>query len=285
MQIKSDKTPKKDLLEKLLKKNKTSEILKTVMFGTGILSLLIAAFYILNVIITDTENIQKERDNKNIEKINEFHPPIKCSMKFYLPDEYILGETNGIPSVSIFNAPYTEDTEYYLSKCSLVQKEITDSFREAIYKKRGKTDKPIPEPIEEPIPEKVIEIQSKVVPTILDNNETNLTTLSFKDSLKENSMQTDTYYQKLEYAQGYPKLVKATSELETYKLTEEYKTLKKFERTQKLNDLNRNLNTIRPTMWKLHYRFGNAEGTFEDLQSGKLSVKMLEGTLYWSTSF
>lgn len=285
MQIKSDETPKTNRLQELLKKNKTNEILGVVTKGTLVILLLVVSAYILNSVKNTFEDESARKEKEMISQIKTNHPILKRYTEYFLPDEYDVIIQDGVNMVDVHPKGLEENTYYLTNVKVLINKENTYTFRQAVYKQRGITN----EDVSTTSPQKVvpIEIEQKDLPTEeqhdgatptinIDSNDTNVS-----DGL-DFSLHTYDYYERKAYADGYNPLVMTYQELETYKLTEEYKSLKRFERTKELEKLNSKYNKVRPDMWKLHYKFGLRNGSFDELEQGKLKVDMVEGTLIFS---
>jgi len=291
MKIKSDETPKQNRLSAWLKKHQASEISKTITMGTSGFLALIACFMILQSIMKTSAEEQRESEQQVINDIIKYKPVIKYYTKYFLPDEYELMQTDGRNTLFVTPKGLEEDT-IYLSNCSLMlSKKVTDSFREAVYKKRGYITVSAQE--EARLQD---ELKQKKLEALYQKQEAKkqkeLAPIEKKVVVDDTgSVNTDTaihsydYYQRKAYADGYNPLVLSYTELETYKLTKEYKSLKRFERTKELEELNASYNKKRAQMWSLHYKFGLEHGSYEQLEEGKLKVNMLNGQLQFRYDF
>ena len=285
MQIKSDETPKTNRLQELLKKNKTNEILGVATKGTLVILLLVVSAYILNSIKNTFVDESAKKEKEMISQIKTNHPILKRYTEYFLPDEYDVIIQDGVNMVDVHPKGLSENTYYLTNIKVLINKENTNNFRQAVYKKRGITTNDISATMTQKV--NSIKTKQKDLPSKgLDNGQSSSINQSSNDfNVGYNydfSLHTYDYYERKRYANGYNPLVESYKALKTYKLTEEYKSLKRFERTKELEKLNANYNKVRPDMWKLHYKFGLRKGSFDELQQGKLKVDMVEGKLIFS---
>lgn len=288
MKIKSDETPKINKIQKFFKRHKTNEVLGVLTKGALILLSFVAIFWVLYTMLVSIDDATKAHEKEVAEIIIKYSPVIKRHTKYYLPDEYELTAVDGVYMLNVTPKGLSSDA-FYLSQIKLIlDKEVTDRFREAVYKSRGYVSNDMSTIIPENVSiQKIIEVAEKkkveikdLVPTQTNNiRDINITTES------STTIHTHGYYQRKAYVDGYNPLRKSYDALEAYKLTEEYKHLRRFEKTDKLRELNIEYNKNRSTMWKLHYELGMEEGSFDDLQQGKLRPDMVNGQLIFSFPF
>jgi len=294
MKIKSDKTPKTNRLLAWLKKHQTSDITRTVFFGSFALFSVISIMILLMKTVQEQEMIVADGELKDIENIIKYQPVIKCNQNHYLPDEYELEVKGGRNTIMISHIGRDLKAEYYLTDCKLVLSKtkdtVTENFKEALFLKRGYVSDKVAE--ERRVKAEALRKENEAAQKLEDElkeaekkADENITIPVYNnDTVRtkvESTMHTSDYYQRLEYASLYPTLVKATNDLVEYRLTNEYKELKKirFASNDKYRELNRAYNAVHPTMWKLHQKFGTKYGSYDKLSHGQLTVKMQQGKL------
>ena len=300
MKIKSDKTPKTNRLLAWLKKHQTSDITRTVFFGSFALFSVISIMILLMKTVQEQEMIVADGELKDIENIIKYQPVIKCNQNHYLPDEYELEVKGGRNTIMISHIGRDLKAEYYLTDCKLVLSKtkdtVTENFKEALFKKRGYVSDKVAEERRVKA-EEVRKENEELAQKLKDAKEKELAQNKVDENISipvykndtvrtkvESAMHTSDYYQRLEYASLYPVLVKATTDLAKYKLTDEYKELKKvrFASNDKYRELNRAYNKVHPTMWRLHQKFGTKYGSYSKLELGQLKVKIISGKLEFS---
>ena len=279
MKIQSDETPKRNRIQELLKKYETNEIFKVALKFVLIIFLITFVLVTLQYVYKNGKDDKRAAEQQIVDQIVKYKPVIKYYTNYFLPDEYELIDSGGRYELEVTPKGLPKDT-VLLSNCNLLlSKKVTDSFREAVYQKRGyvseeqakiETEKRRKIAEQKRLEEERLEKERKER-LLADRNKT--------IDLTKTAIHSYDFYERKAYADGYEPLVEAHSNLETYKLTEDYKQLQRFERTKELEALNMNYNTKRARMWSLHYKFGLQEGTFDQLQNGELGVDMINGKL------
>lgn len=299
MQIKSDKTPKTNRFAAWLKKHQTSDITRTIFFATFALFSVIGLFMLIHSAVQEKDMIVAAGEVKDVDNIIKYQPVIKCNENHYLPDEYELEVKGGRNTIMISHIGRDLRGQYYLTDCNLVLSKtkdtVTENFKEALFKKRGYISNKVAE--ERRVQAEALRKENETLAMELQKQENKQKALALKEEQAKkipvykkdksvrtkvaSTMHTSDYYLRLEYASLYPKLVRATKDLIEYKLTDEYKELKKvrFATNEKFKSLNRAYNSVHPTMWKLHQRFGTKYGSYTNLSVGQLTVKMQNGKL------
>lgn len=299
MKIKSDETPKQNRLSAWLKKHQTSDITRTIFFGTFALFSVIGLMILLMNTVQQQDMIVAEGEIKDVDNIIKYQPVIKCKQSHYLPDEYELEVKGGRNTIMISHIGRDLKGEYYLTDCNLVLSKtkdtVTENFKEALFKKRGYVSNKVAE--ERRVRAEALRKENEslalkleeeaklkeIARNKIDENTSSIPVYN-NDTIRTkvaSTMHTSDYYQRLEYASLYPALVRATTDLIEYKLTDEYKELKKvrFATNEKFKELNRAYNSVHGIMWRLHQKFGTKYGSYAKLELGQLTVEMRNGKL------
>jgi len=298
MKIKSDETPKFNQTNLWMKSKNTSEVTKTILFTVIAISILTITWFVASDWFANGLTKLRKAEADTVDKIIKFKPVINCRGRYYLPDEYELELVDGRNILDVAAKGVKANT-FYLSECKLLLSKtkdtVTQNFIDALYRKRGYRGfievKPIVEPVEikKDLPQQT-KRERPISPKEITGSKTHNMVYDVQSSNdyttdRDGSIHTSDFYERKEYADRYDYLVQSYYSLAEYKKTKEYKDLKLFERTPTLSQLNKNYNSVRPRMWTLHCRFGMSQGPFHELESGKLSVKMLNGVLQFGRKF